>query len=191
MFPAFNQTGCWRLVPHVSFPSSHSFIHARRLRCRGLNCLYVCQRDVISLQTHKFFCQLFSVLHLESLEIRGSKFRQRNCDLRNAALDTRLETVLPDWRVWSKPGAGNDSRLIRWSGLNQVKLKEEKEVCFLLTLTNKSISILNVNMLVYVLIVFRPTVAHLRWFSTVWCLKLLEFLVWGVVVFFLLFIGKC
>lgn len=32
-----------------------------------------------------------------------------------------------------------------------MKLKEEKEVCFLFTLTNKSISILNVNRLVYVL----------------------------------------
>lgn len=41
-----------------------------------------------------------------------------------------------------------------------MKLKEEKEVRFLFTLTNKSISILNVNRLVYVLIVFRPTVAH-------------------------------
>lgn len=136
-------------------------------------------------------CQLFSVLHLESLEIRGCEFRQRNCDLRNAAVDTRLETILPNWRVCSKPGTGNDSRLIRWSGLNQVKLKEEKEVRFLFTLTNKSISILNVNRLVYVLIVFRPTVAHWRWFSTVWCLKLLEFLCGELVFFSLLFTGKC
>lgn len=90
-----------------------------------------------------------------------------------------------------KPGAGNDPRLIRSSGLNQEKLQEETEVCFLLTLTNKRISILNVNKLVYVLIVFRPTVAHCRWFPTVGCLKLLEFLVWGVFFCSLLFTGKC